>query len=233
MIRAVIFDLDDTLYDEMQFVRCGFSAVSLYMAREKRIARKRFHQLLLKTMARYGRGHVFDIAAKELGIYDKDIVKKLIGIYRTNKARLSLYPETRKVLSALRRMNYKLGIITDGDVNVQNLKIEVLKIKELFDCLIFSDRYGSDKQKPDMLPYRKALKALGVRADESVYVGDDPHKDFITAKKMGMLTIRLIKGRFKRVALDQEREADHKIKNLNGISRILKSGQDHEKVHCR
>lgn len=221
IIQAILFDLDDTLYDEKQFVNGGFKAVSLYISKNNNINQNKVYQLLLDVLEKYGSGHIFDITLKKLGVHDEKSIPKLVEIYRTHKPNLSLYTEVRVVLSALRKRDYKLGLITDGNVKVQKNKVEALKIRDFFDCMIFSDEYGIEKQKPNPFPYQKAMKKLEVSARETIYVGDNPYKDFINAKKIGIFTIRIIRGQYKNIKLRKEYEPDCKIKNLNEIFYIL------------
>jgi len=216
-IKAILFDLDDTLYDEMQFVKGGFKAVSSYISKNNNTDQNTVYPLLLEALEKHGRGHTFDIALKKLGLYSEKSIPKLVDVYRTHKPNLSLYPEVRAVFSALRKQGYKLGLLTDGNVEVQRNKVEALKIKDFFDCMIFSDEYGIEKQKPSPFPYQKAMAELKVSARETIYIGDNPYKDFITAKKLGMCTMRLLRGHYKDVSLQEEYEAVYQIKNLSEL----------------
>jgi len=158
---------------------------------------------------------------KKLGLYNKNLIPKLVKVYRTHKPKLSLYSEVRTVLSTLRKQGYKLGLITDGNVEVQRNKVEALKIKDFFDCIIFSDEYGIEKQKPNPFPYQKALKELKASARETIYVGDNPYKDFVSAKKLGIHTIRIMRGQYKNVTLNKEFEAEYQIINLGELIDIV------------
>jgi len=221
MIHAILFDLDDTLYDEMQFVKGGFKTVSSYISKNNNIEPRVVYQMLLDVLKEHGRGKTFDIALKKL-VYNKKFIPKLVEVYRTHKPNIFLYPEVSSVLSILKKQRYKLGIITDGDVEVQRNKVEALKIKDFFDCMIFSDEYGIKKQKPDPLPYRKAMEKLEASANETIYIGDNPYKDFITARKLGMFTIRIMRGQYKNIKLRKEYESDCQIQNLENIFNIIK-----------
>ena len=221
MIRAILFDLDDTLYDEMQFVRGGFEAVSSYTSKNANVNQNVVYQLLLDVLEKHGRGQTFDIALKKLGLYNKNLIPKLVEVYRTHKPKLSLYSEVRTVLSTLRKQGYKLGLITDGNVEVQRNKVEALKIKDFFDCIIFSDEYGIEKQKPNPFPYQKALKELKASARETIYVGDNPYKDFVSAKRLGIHTVRIMRGQYKNVTLNKEFEAEYQIINLGELIDIV------------
>lgn len=214
MIGAIIFDLDDTLYDEMQFVKGGFKAVSSYISKNNNINQNVIYQLLLNVLEKHGRGNTFDIALKQLGLYNEKLIPKLVEIYRAHKPNLLLYPEVPVILSSLRKQGYKLGLITDGNVEVQRNKVTALKVKDFFDCIIFSDEYGIEKQKPNPFPYQKAMEKMKVSARETIYVGDNPYKDFVSAKKLGIHTVRVMRGQYKNVRLNKEFEADYKIRNL-------------------
>lgn len=214
MLQAIIFDLDDTLYDEKQFVIGGFDAVSYYVSIKYDVNQDIVHQVLFETLYEHGRGHTFDIALKKLGIYEKKDIPQLVEIYRNHTPKLKLYPEATTVLSHLKKNGYKLGLITDGDIEVQKNKVKSLKVGDFFDCMIFSDEYGIEKQKPNPFPYLKAIEKLKVKNTKSVYVGDNPHKDFITANKLGLVTIRILKGNYENITLDDEFEAKYQIKNI-------------------
>ena len=214
MLQAIIFDLDDTLYDEKQFVIGGFDAVSHYVSIKYNVNQDVVHQLLFETLYEHGRGHTFDIALKKLGIYEKKDIPRLVEIYRNHTPNLKLYPDATTVLSHLKKNDYKLGLITDGNVEVQKNKVKALRVEDFFDCMIFSDEYGIEKQKPNPFPYLKVIEKLKVKNTRSVYVGDNPHKDFITANKLGLVTIRLLKGSYTNITLDDEFEAKYQIKNI-------------------
>lgn len=222
MIQAILFDLDDTLYCEMQFVKGGFKAVSSYISKNNNIEQRVVYQMLLGVLEEHGRGKVFDIVLKKLGLYNEKSIPKLVEVYRTHKPNIFLYPEVSTVLSTLRKQGYKLGIITDGNVEVQRNKVEALKIKDFFDCMIFSNEYGIEKQKPNPLPYQKAMEKLEASANETVYIGDNPYKDFITARKLGIFTIRIMRGQYKNTKLRKEYESDYRIQNLENIFNVIK-----------
>ena len=217
-----MFDLDDTLYDEMQFVKGGFKKVSLYVSRKYNVDKNFFYNLLLEILEKHGRGSTFNIALKKIGLDDNKItVDRLINIYHTHMPDILLYPQVKKTLNALKKKGYKLGLITDGNVYVQQSKVRALKISAYFDCEIFSDEYGTNKRKPSLFPYEKMLKELNVHAEETVYVGDNPHKDFIGAKKIGMSTVRILKGNYKDIRLVEKYEAKYVINELKDLTELI------------
>ncbi|MCK4968525.1 MAG: HAD-IA family hydrolase [Candidatus Aenigmarchaeota archaeon] len=221
MIKAIVFDLDDTLYDEKQFVISGFSAVASYISKKYSINQNEVLKKLITVLEKQGRGKTFNIALKELNINDEKIIQILIDIYRKHKPNLSLYDDTLKTIQTLKKQGYKLGIITDGLVDVQKNKVHTLKIESFFNYIIFSDKYGIDKQKPSEFPYLKIIELMNIKNNEMVYVGDNPNKDFITAKKLGIHTIRLMKGNYKTIKLSNNYEAKYQINDLNSLINLL------------
>jgi putative hydrolase of the HAD superfamily len=75
--------------------------------------------------------------------------------------------------------------------SVQRRKITALGLNELFDALICTDELGQEFWKPSPIPFKVALALLGMCPSESVYVGNDPAKDFGGPNEIGMVTIRV------------------------------------------
>lgn len=216
MIKAIIFDLDDTLYNEMQFVESGFKAVSLYMSAEFNVDETEFFQTLIKILKKNGRGRIFNIALKEAGLFKKSLVTKLVQVYRNHVPNLTLYSDAQYVLSSLQK-RCKLGLMTDGNQRVQKSKINALGLQAVFDIVVATTCYGRENQKPSPFPYLKTVNRLGVKPEEAVYVGDNPYKDFIGARAIGMSTVRLLRGQYEKVRLDKEFEADTMVTDLKEI----------------
>jgi putative hydrolase of the HAD superfamily len=84
----------------------------------------------------------------------------------------------------------KLGLLTDGYIDVQRRKVNALGIRHYFDTIIYSDEWGRDAWKPSLRPFRAVLERLSVPPENAVYVADNPLKDFLGANQIGMATIR-------------------------------------------
>ena len=209
MIKAVIFDLDDTLYRERDFVDQSFRSVAAVMAEylsEKRsMWRERknksiqvippdespegLFKQMIELMEREGRGEIFNRLCER---YDVDMpVEELVRIYRETKPVLSLYPDGEEFLGYLEKEHIRTGLITDGNAQVQHNKIRALGLDERLDVVLAS--YDLGLKKPDPGVYVYCLEKLDCRPEEAVYIGDNPLKDFIGARKLGMKTVRIIR----------------------------------------
>lgn len=212
-----IFDLDDTLYCEHNYVQSGFRAVAknlaLYCEKEPDI----IYSMLFEEWKASGRGKVFDEVCRKLDV-DLDI-SWLVQIYRHHTPNLCLYDDALKTILELKRRSKKLGIITDGNSAMQWNKIESLGIKDYFDFIIVTDDLGKEYWKPSETPFRKMAECLELPFEQCVYVGDNPHKDFVTAKKLGMGTVRIIRpiGDHMKTRLTKEYEADWNIYSLEEL----------------
>lgn len=211
-VNTFIFDLDDTLYEEMQYVRAGMQSVSEYLSKRYGIAGDKLYNSCMEILERDGRGQVFD---KLCEIYElKEDVKVLVNTYRGTRPKLQLYPDAEKFLSLLKESGYKAGIITDGNAMVQEAKVKGLNLEKWVDVVVLTDRLkdknGESFSKPQAEVYEECLKLLGSKASESVYIGDNPNKDFIGAKKLGLKTVRIIRetGMFVNIVMPKEYEAE-------------------------
>lgn len=220
MIKAVIFDLDDTLYNEKDFVIESFREVCGYLSEKHRL---NYNELLYKTieiLEQQGRGKIFNILCE---IYSLDEnIDKLIDLYRDAKPRIKLYDDGEYILNMLSN-KYKLGLITDGMAKVQWNKIEALDIKKYFQKIIVTDDFGRDFWKPHRFAYDEMLSNFKCCPNEGLYVGDNPNKDFIGAREVGLNTIRIIRehGDHMKTKLDKKFEADYIINDLKEVINCL------------
>ncbi|MFA7715233.1 MAG: HAD family hydrolase, partial [Candidatus Paceibacterota bacterium] len=184
MIKAIIFDLDDTLYPEREAVESGFKAVSRYISNKHGLDYNMVLNVLVEGFKEGLRKKNFDIFLENLGIEDESIFD-LVEIYRGhNPISIFLYPDAKKVLEWAKE-KFKIGLITNGPEIFQNNKISALGIREYFDKIFISGALGEDYCKPSKKPYDIILNKLKVKPEEAVYVGDNPLKDFIGARESG------------------------------------------------
>lgn len=224
LIRALLFDLDDTLYAEKQFVKSGFIKVTEFIEGKFEVNKKDFYKILIDIFNSGSRGNIFNLALEKVNIvFDENIIYSMVKIYREHNPKIKLDKDIRSLLIKLRGI-YSLGIITDGYYEVQKKKVQALKLEELFDSIIYTDQYGKEYWKPNVFGYKLVLEELNLLPEETVYIGDNPYKDFIGAKKVGIPTVRvLFKDReYSKIRLDKEYEADYEVGKLNEIMNLLK-----------
>ena len=214
-MKAVLFDLDDTLYPEIEFVKSGFRAVVRYLSSRYHFNEDYLFTQMLDILQRDGRGKVFDSLLRNLALYTEEKVKLLVYLYRSHCPTIHLYEDVLPTLEQLRRCDMHLGIVTDGIASVQRNKIAALGLENLFDVIICTDELGREHWKPSTIPYKVALDLLQVTPLEAIYVGNDPSKDFIGSNSIGMLTIQVKRQ------IQQEPMPD-KIPELAGAKFVVK-----------
>lgn len=222
MFKCVIFDLDDTLYRERDYVVCAMQNVAGYFQKKYGLNVEKTSEELMEILDEYGRGKVFDIFLQHHRIQDN--VAHILQVYRNTKPTLHLYDDAKKLIAELRRKGIILGVITDGCSKVQHHKIDALNICQDFDDIIVTDDYES-AMKPSTVSYRMILeKYPDISAEDCVYIGDNPKKDFIGARAVGMATMRIIResGEHMQVRVPQEIEADICIHSLMEVLESVK-----------
>jgi putative hydrolase of the HAD superfamily len=189
--NAILFDLDDTLYPERAYVLSGFRAVAEYLGNTWGIDILSVYLQLTLDFERGIRGHSFNLVLSHFGFPESEcLVRRLVEIYRTHTPRIALYSDAARVLSLL-RTHLLFGLLTDGYADVQRRKVHALGIEPFFDTIVYSDDFGRQHWKPSILPFKHLLRRLDIKPDQAVYVGDNPRKDFIGARKIGMTTIQI------------------------------------------
>ena len=227
MIRAVVFDLDDTLYPEVEFVYSGYRIVSEAVYKQWGF---KIYDELVALFEEGQRGDLFTpVLRKHLRIVKESYVQQLVKIYRQHIPRIHPFPEVLKVLDKLKPL-YRLAIISDGLLSVQERKLRVLGIGHYCDEIIFSDKWGQNFWKPHPWPYEECVRRLFLEPASMVYVGDNPNKDFVTPRRIGMKTVRVrrIGTLHWQVRLSPEFEADYEISDLGKILTLLQSMEHHD-----
>ena len=180
-IKGVIFDLDDTLYSEKEYVKSGYKAVSNYLGGG--------YEEQLWEFFTEGKPAI-DELLKSIGCEPEK--EKLLAIYRSHKPNIHLYDGVVKLLKELHNKDIKVGIITDGRPEGQRNKLEALGLAELVDDIIITDELGGTQfRKPCDIAFRIMQTRWKLPASQMVYVGDNPLKDFQAPQQLGMKSVWL------------------------------------------
>ncbi len=194
MITTVVFDLDDTLFDEIDFCRSGFRAAAQHIATlSDRHSPDDVFAVLWDSFITGDCGSTFNVALTKLGIpYDGPVIHKLVEIYRTHTPTLTLPPESRATLDELQG-RYTLALLTDGFLPTQRLKVQALGIEQYFRAIVYTEELGRDCWKPSPRGFERLIEMLQTRPEQMVYVADNETKDFIAPNRLGLLTIQLLR----------------------------------------
>jgi putative hydrolase of the HAD superfamily len=194
MITTVIFDLDDTLYDEIDYCRSGFASVC------KRLAglpgaptANRIFEALWKQFSAGNRTKTFNAALDDLRIdCDDRLIAELVQLYRTHVPNITLPSDSRDVLTQLTH-KYTLALLTDGFLPAQRLKVQALGIENYFKTILYTEELGRDSWKPSPASFEKIMQTLNAPPQSMAYVADNELKDFFAPNKLGMTTIQLLR----------------------------------------
>jgi len=192
MIKAVIFDLDNTLVDFMVMKETAIDAAIMAMIDaglniSKEVAKKRIYEIYDEEGIEDQK--VFDkFLTKELGKIDYRIhAAGIIGYRRAREAALVLYPHAQLALMELIKRGLKLAVVSDAPRLQAWLRLCQLNLHHVFDVVItFED---TNRKKPDPEPFKKALQELMVKSNEAIMVGDWAERDIIGAQLLGIKTI--------------------------------------------
>ncbi len=194
MITTVVFDLDDTLYDELDYCRSGFDAVAESIADiPSTPSADHISQVLWDIFTSGNHKTTFNAALDKLGMdYDEQLIRRMIAVYRNHMPQIILPQDSREVLEQL-HTNYNLALLTDGFLPAQQYKVQALRIAQYFKCIVYTEELGRDCWKPSPTGFEKILADLHSSGQNAVYIADNQLKDFIAPNKLGFSTIQLLR----------------------------------------
>lgn len=222
MIKAVIFDLDDTLISERKYIKSGYRHISQILSTR---VHKSEHELYLLLISLFNDSpkNVFNRLLDTLRItYTKDDILELVKQYRNHLPNINFFDDVLPCIENLKKKGIKLGIITDGYANAQRQKLKAINANEYFDEIIVTDELGREYWKPHPKAFELMRDKLNVEFNEMIYVGDNPEKDFYIGGIYPMVTIRIYrKGIYSdKCYLDNIME-NHAIHLLSEIDSII------------
>lgn len=180
----VAFDLDDTLYKEIDFLRSAYREMALKVEAETNLSN--VYENMMQDY--YGRNDVFQNLVNQMsGLITKDI---LLETYRNHIPDISLNHDAKACLESLYKAGIPMGIITDGRSLTQRNKMKALGLERWIseENWIISEEINSEK------PNHQNYLVVEEKFPDYhyIYVGNNPKKDFKGANELGWMTICLL-----------------------------------------
>jgi len=222
LIKAIIFDLDNTLVDFMLLKRAAVDAAvnamidaGLNLSSEK--IKEKINSIYDSEGIEYQQ--VFDKMFKEiLGKVDYKIMSAGIVAYRkAREAALKPYPGVLPALIELIKMGLKLAVVSDAPSKEAWLRLSYINFQHFFDVVITYDE--TRERKPSPVPFNMALKELNLKADECLMIGDWAERDMVGAKAVGMKTVF---ARYGDTFNTENPESDYDINSISELINIVK-----------
>lgn len=222
--KVVCFDLDDTLYKEIDFLKSGYLKVAEQVEKRYGIDSREVYDNLLSWY--YRKENAFVLLNETYGLDTP--IEDFLNVYRFHKPYILLSDGVEETLDELKALDVVLGIITDGRVVSQQNKIEALGLSRWFEKELILINEEPEHCKPshwsfDKLKFR-CYEQYGNLSYLFYYVGDNPKKDFLAPNQLGWETVCLLDDDRNIHPQDFSREQEYlpkyKIKKISDIFNI-------------
>jgi putative hydrolase of the HAD superfamily len=221
VIRAIVFDLDNTLTDFMKMKEAAIQAAidgmidaGFRLPREQ--LRERVDAIYREQGLEFQR--VFDeLLQREFGEVDPKILASGIVAYRrARESALVLYPHAQMTLLELTKRGIKLGVVSDAPRLQVWMRLCALGLQHVFDAVVTFDDTG--ERKPAPAPFREVLRRLDIDPADALMIGDWAERDVVGAKSLGMRTAF---ARYGDTFDTKVSGADHDVDDLLELLRIV------------
>ncbi|MDO6759410.1 HAD family hydrolase [Tamlana sp. 2_MG-2023] len=219
---VLVFDLDDTLYKEIDFLKSAYKEISNLIASVTPVS----SSIIYNQMFSFYENdlNAFEEILKYYKL-EKFSALDLVQIYRNHEPSISLTKDIQELLTRLKKHTYKIGLITDGRSVQQRSKLKALNLLDYFDDIIISEEFGSEK--PSSLNFEYYVNKYG--ADfKYFYVGDNTKKDFIAPNQLGWTSVCLkdVGQNIHNQDFDisEEQKPKHLIESLESVETLVLYG---------
>ena len=190
VLKAVLFDMDNTLFDFVAVKLIACREILFYLGEEdgnfERDPTELFNYFLRGTYGFEDYENIMDYM-QERELFTAKGYRDCCEIYDREKLQnLELYPGVRDTLEELKKLGFRLAIITDADNYHACERLARVGLLDSFELLVSADMTGT--KKPDPAHFLFALDALGLKPEESLVVGDSIKRDIVPARKLGLKT---------------------------------------------
>ncbi|MBY9062332.1 HAD family hydrolase [Sphingomonas yunnanensis] len=217
--RVIVFDLDDTLYLERDYVISGLAAAGDWA--HARLGLDRLGPLMRERFEAGARQRIFDDSLAALGYpATPALVARLLAVYRQHRPRIALAPDAARYL-ARRDTGTALAIVTDGFLDAQRRKLRALDLfRRGVRQAVCTDRWGREAWKPSRRAFDHLEAWFGMGGACFTYVADNPTKDFVAPRLLGWRTVRIVRPGGLHVearAVQADDEADRVVQSLDSL----------------
>lgn len=218
-IQLVVFDIDDTLYLERDYVRSGFLAVGDWV--RANLGVEGFSEVAWQLFEEGLRNVIFDRTLEILGISPSDhTVRTLVDVYRHHRPTISLADDARGALDHLGGL-VPIAVVTDGPPPSQRSKIQALGLERYTRDIIITSELGQGYEKPNPHTFILLEKRFHLLGNSCVYIADNPNKDFIAPRHLGWRTIRVRRPNSLHYSVPTPDYVAFELSSLNALRSLL------------
>lgn len=215
-VSCVVFDIDDTLYLERDYVRSGFRAVDRWV--QANLSREGFFAIAWQLFEKGHRGRIFNEVLARIGrTPDEATVGAMVCTYRQHEPEIALLKDVRECLDRIHGRGLRMACISDGPLESQEAKARVLGLERWLGPIVLTARYGEGYGKPNPRGFVEISEALGCEGASCIYVADNPSKDFKAPKQLGWRTVRVRRAGGLHEAVASGEDADCDMNDLGGF----------------
>jgi putative hydrolase of the HAD superfamily len=198
---CICFDLDDTLFNEIDFIKSGYK---FYVNKYEKLNKKKISHIPIKKEIINNNRHI----QKFIKLNNLKNIKssEIINEIREHIPSIIICDKTNLLLKNLKKEKAKLCIITDGRILTQTNKIKSLKIKKYFDYISISEELGINK--PDLNIFKNVMNRYPNK--KYIYIADNPKKDFISPNNLNWMTIGIINKEFRVHSINRNIKKNYK-----------------------
>jgi putative hydrolase of the HAD superfamily len=235
-IQGIVFDLDDTLLSISEWTAPALE----FAATKLRLDAQRVWELATRYVQEHGGAdagiynHVLLMCGQSDSAMNIRALVAWANQFAPAPGTLNLLPGATQALELLGH-RYRLAVIADGHVDCQKAKVRATGLERIVASIIYSDEIdGIRSRRPDPRPFRAVLAELGTRVTQTLFVGDNPIKDFLRPRQLGFITVRVMSGEYAAVEYPStEHVADYEISSVARLPALLADAPEPRNIALR